>query len=455
MGLLDFLETPTGQALASGVASYAVNARRGRPVNNIGAGLMGGIQGYSGAIEGQRQGKMDAQKEAYNNQMMQYNMTQAETARLKAESERKKLLQQQQGDLATSKMLLTGFMKVSGLSQGFDLDESGELVPTSDMMTPVNANLEFMNDAGDEYKAMIAQGLQSNDPSVRKLAAQESFRYFRDSRKTTKEAKDAIAKERAIAEAMGIPVGDYLRQKMIKQPLVDMRGASFGGNASLPDMGEATKTAGKEFGKFAMEAVQGAQSAYDVAGDISMITEGMRGMGGGPVAEFKAWAGRYMPAGTTWANMASMGELAKTVQTKLAPTMRAAGSGATSDFEMKAFMAAIPTLTTTEEGRELMLKYSQRVADRAQIRAEVVNEIEQTGRLPTPREIDQKMKSRLGDRFFDAADKARFKIQDRPQVPQPSIKQPEVFSVTAPNGKTYTFPDAASLANFKKSAGMK
>ena len=424
MGLLDYLNTPQGQALASGVATYAATARRGTPVNNIGRGLLGGVQGYQNAIDAQRQAKIDAQKEAYNNQMLQYNTTQAETARMKAESERRKLLQQQESERANSKMLMPGFLRTAGFQgQGFDIDESGELVPSEQVvMQPVSANLDFLTDAGDEYKAMIAQGLQSPDLAVRKQAMNEAFRYYRDSRKTTKEAKDAIAKERAIAEAMGMPVGDYLRQKMVKQPLVDMRGANFGASASLPDIGKASETAGKEFGKFAVEATQGAQSAYDVAGDIGMIVDGMRGMGGGPVAEFKAWAGRYMPAGTEWANMASMGELAKTVQAKLAPTMRAAGSGATSDFEMKSFMAAIPTLTTTEEGRELMNKYAQRVADRAQIRAEVINEIERSGRLPTPKEIGDKMRARLGDQFFDAQDRARFKLPARPQ--QPSQKAP-------------------------------
>lgn len=48
-GLLDFLQTPEGQGLLSGVASYAMNARRGTPVNNIGRGLAGGLAGYAGA----------------------------------------------------------------------------------------------------------------------------------------------------------------------------------------------------------------------------------------------------------------------------------------------------------------------------------------------------------------------------------------------------------------------
>lgn len=50
-GLLDFINTPAGQGLLSGIASYAMNAQRGTPVNNIGRGLAGGLAGYTGAKE--------------------------------------------------------------------------------------------------------------------------------------------------------------------------------------------------------------------------------------------------------------------------------------------------------------------------------------------------------------------------------------------------------------------
>lgn len=50
-GLLDFLQTPAGTGLLSGVASYAMNARRGTPVNNLGRGLAGGLTGYAQSQE--------------------------------------------------------------------------------------------------------------------------------------------------------------------------------------------------------------------------------------------------------------------------------------------------------------------------------------------------------------------------------------------------------------------
>jgi len=302
------------------------------------------------------------------------------------------------------------------------LDEQGNPVNQVQPMT-VGFDQEAARTFGFDDEAMgRIMSVAQKDP---KLASRIALEEYKRLSKGKSEAKDVLAKERAMAEAMNMPVGDYLRHKMTKQPLVDMRGASFGGNASLPSLGEAQKTAGKEFGKFAQGAVESAQAAYDVSNDIDMVVEGLKGMGGGPVAEFKAWAGQVMPAGTEWSNMASMNDLAKTVQTKLAPTMRVAGSGATSDFEMKAFMAAIPSLSSTEQGRSLMAKYAKRVSERAQIRAEVINDIEQSGRLPTPREIAERMQSRVGKTFFDSADRAYFKMKPASTQPaaQPAAQQ--------------------------------
>ncbi len=70
-GLLDFLNTPAGQGLLSGVASYAMNARQGTPVNNVGRGLAGGLMGYTQANDQLRQ---DDEKQFQN----QYRQMQIE-----------------------------------------------------------------------------------------------------------------------------------------------------------------------------------------------------------------------------------------------------------------------------------------------------------------------------------------------------------------------------------------
>lgn len=54
-GLLDFIKTPEGQGLLSGVFGYAANARKGTPWNNIGRGGIAGLMGYSNALDRQDQ----------------------------------------------------------------------------------------------------------------------------------------------------------------------------------------------------------------------------------------------------------------------------------------------------------------------------------------------------------------------------------------------------------------
>lgn len=54
-GLLDFIKTPEGQGLLSGVFGYAANARKGAPINSLGRGGLAGLMGYSNAIDREQQ----------------------------------------------------------------------------------------------------------------------------------------------------------------------------------------------------------------------------------------------------------------------------------------------------------------------------------------------------------------------------------------------------------------
>lgn len=50
-GLLNFIKSPAGQGLIAAVAGGMAGAQRGTPWNNVGRGLLSGIQGYSGALD--------------------------------------------------------------------------------------------------------------------------------------------------------------------------------------------------------------------------------------------------------------------------------------------------------------------------------------------------------------------------------------------------------------------
>jgi len=65
------------------------------------------------------------------------------------------------------------------------------------------------------------------------------------------------------------------------------------------------------------------------------------------------------------ANKANAATAATALISELTPKMRVAGSGATSDFEMRTFAAALPSLLNMPGGNEMVAQYWQRIADRA------------------------------------------------------------------------------------------
>ena len=86
-GLLDFFASPAGQGLLSAVGAGLAGARRGAPLNTIGAGLLGGLQGYANAQDQQAQMKRMGEQSDWMKTQRDW-MTQ-DRAAAKAEAERK------------------------------------------------------------------------------------------------------------------------------------------------------------------------------------------------------------------------------------------------------------------------------------------------------------------------------------------------------------------------------
>lgn len=197
-----------------------------------------------------------------------------------------------------------------------------------------------------------------------------------------------------------------LKERRVPKTTVSVGGARV--------FNEAEKKMGAGMGDYAIELRKNADSAYRAADEVNYVVDALRGYGGGPLTTAKAFVGKFSPD-SDWGKLSSVGELASTVQAKLAPSMRAAGSGATSDFEMKMWMKAIPTLATTEVGRELMRKYTNRVAERAAARADIEAQlIDERGRVEYS-EVYRRMKAKFGDTFLDPSDKNS--LSGRPSIP--------------------------------------
>lgn len=70
-GLLDWMQTPVGMGLLSAVAGGMAGARKGTPWNNVGRGLVTGVQGYAGAQDMIRQEQENAFAKQFKTLQMQ------------------------------------------------------------------------------------------------------------------------------------------------------------------------------------------------------------------------------------------------------------------------------------------------------------------------------------------------------------------------------------------------
>lgn len=266
MGLLDFLETPQGQALASGLATYAATAQRGTPWNNIGRGVLGGFTGYGNAVQAQRQAQIDAEKAAYNRRQQelldmhygtQYmNAVTAQQRAMKDSAERKSsgqaLGKAFSQILAPSGMTVAyddnadeySFMPVSS-PRGVGVTPQGQYTPITkegiDTATGYDPKLDapmpggyrvqlpekkpydekmlklYSKAYGIEPADMLdlAQTMRDNPEAGKELLNQFS-RVYRNNKSNRGTEKDPLAKERATAAEMGVSLGQYLTDKANK-----------------------------------------------------------------------------------------------------------------------------------------------------------------------------------------------------------------------------------------------
>jgi hypothetical protein len=187
---------------------------------------------------------------------------------------------------------------------------------------------------------------------------QKTFDYTNEVRRTAAELYPQTPLDKLSADQM----------KRLNAVLLQRDKEARRSGAMVLDMGQ--KTVAVERAKAQVASETAAEGALAVAGDVRAIVDALKPYKGGKLDEFKASLGSYFPD-TSLAKMSSAADFANALRAKIAPTLRVQGSGATSDFEMKQFMAAIPSLAQYPEGRELLATYTQRFADRAAAAADI------------------------------------------------------------------------------------
>lgn len=162
------------------------------------------------------------------------------------------------------------------------------------------------------------------------------------------------------------------------------------------------KVLAAERAKAQVVAEEGAINAQSAASDVRAIIDILKPYRGGALQDFAGSIGAYLP-GTSAEQLATSRQAAEAIRAKLAPTLRVAGSGATSDFEIKSFLSAIPSLFNTAEGREVMATYAEKLANRAAAAADIRAQLTEEGRYSI-KNFQEEMKKQGIDRVFTNED---------------------------------------------------
>jgi hypothetical protein len=157
-----------------------------------------------------------------------------------------------------------------------------------------------------------------------------------------------------------------------------------------------------ERAKAQSRAEESAINAQSAASDVKAIVDILQPYRGGAWQDFAGQIGAYLPD-TKAEQLATARQTAEAIRAKLAPTLRVEGSGATSDFEIKSFLSAIPSLFNTREGRQTLSTYAQRLADRSAAAADVRAELVEAGTFSIAN-FQKAMRERGLDRVFTPED---------------------------------------------------
>lgn len=104
-----------------------------------------------------------------------------------------------------------------------------------------------------------------------------------------------------------------------------------------------------------------AESSRQFANTTNIITNVLKGKGGGGAVKLGAETARYLGFKN---DTVSANDLAEALNTRAAVMVRAPGSGQTSNIEFEAYKAAVPSLKNSEPGRLLMQRAAMKFAER-------------------------------------------------------------------------------------------
>lgn len=129
-------------------------------------------------------------------------------------------------------------------------------------------------------------------------------------------------------------------------------------NVNLPAPEKAILKADEET---LVKLTEAANASRMYASTTDIITNALKGKGGGTVIKLGAETARFLGLKN---NVVTANDLAESLNTRTAVQVRAPGSGQTSNIEFEAYKQAVPSLKNSEAGRALMQKAARLFAQR-------------------------------------------------------------------------------------------
>lgn len=266
-----------------------------------------------------------------------------------------------------------------------------------------------------QIRAAIEQGLNHSNPEIRRQAAAIGMQY---ALRPPEKPHFATVDGRVIAvDPRSLKSQDVTPPDGGFRPLVDpAERAKFGispqdtkpyqigpngkiytppggTSVSIDNRGEnkfAEKAAGHQAERF-NKIVEAGMDAHVMTADLQALKDIGTRITTGKTAEFKAAIGPYAEMFGVKIDDLDDAQAYKSIVAKLAPRMRVPGSGATSDYEMRQFLEALPGLGKTPGGNEIIGNTLQALAEHRMAAAEIASRA-MAGEI-TPREAEKELRA--------------------------------------------------------------
>jgi len=300
--------------MQAGVGILANNkGNYGQALPAIGAGLQQGLQGYQENLAAGPANRMKQMQQQLYGQQVESNL---ETARDKKAEREAKILEDKQ-DAETNKYFLktvgldpdnlpNDLVRFAGISANPvaqtspvarpiqpQTDFAGSIKPLPELSTEPVGKLPDYSFSANDIEVNPAPPKTPLDELAKELGWSESIKkvflsqakanpkaasdhlmkqvdeYIKSTRKGSKAARDELAKEKAIAEAIGVPLGQYLKQKTEKS------GVNVNVQNVIPGAKEAAASLAKPIGDRAESSLAMAEGASETMNNANRAREAL------------------------------------------------------------------------------------------------------------------------------------------------------------------------------------